>query len=138
MTVDAARGVEVVLPRRAAEREAAAAIRELRPWIERRMARARARARAVAARGDTVPYLGTMLRLVPEPGRTRVHRRGDELLVPAGAERMPALERWYRRAARTRSRRGSTGRAHGRRSYSTPHDPRAADALGELLARPAR
>src|SRR5690242_17118400 len=38
VTVDANRGVEVVLPRRAAEREAAAAILELRPWIERRVA----------------------------------------------------------------------------------------------------
>jgi predicted metal-dependent hydrolase len=99
VTVDA-RGVEVVLPRRANEREAAAAVRELRPWIERRVAEA-ARARAaVAARGDTVPYLGTALRLVSEPGRTRVHRRGSELLVPAGSGGGDALERWYRRAAR--------------------------------------
>jgi predicted metal-dependent hydrolase len=29
-----------------------------------------------------------------------VHRRGGELLAPAGAARLPALERWYRRAAR--------------------------------------
>jgi predicted metal-dependent hydrolase len=100
VSVDATRGVEVVLPRRAPAREAAAAIRELRPWIERRV-RELERARAtVAARGETVPYLGVDLRLVPEPGRTRVHRRGDALLVPSGAvERMPALERWYRRAA---------------------------------------
>ena len=27
-------------------------------------------------------------------------RRGETLLVPAGADRVPALERWYRRAAR--------------------------------------
>jgi predicted metal-dependent hydrolase len=47
-----------------------------------------------------VPYLGQSLTLVPQPGRTRVHRRDDELLIPAGAERLPALERWYRRAAR--------------------------------------
>ena len=79
-----ARGVEVVLPRRAAEREAAAAILELRPWIERRVAELdRARA-SVAARGDTVPYLGQALRLVAQRGRTRAHRRGDELLVPDG------------------------------------------------------
>jgi predicted metal-dependent hydrolase len=100
VTVDPTRGVEVVLPRRAHEREAAAAISELRPWIERRggeLARARA---AVSARGQSVPYLGVVLRTVPERGRTRVHRRGDELLVPAGTERVPALERWYRRAAR--------------------------------------
>jgi hypothetical protein len=99
VTVDAVGGVEVVLPRRAAEREAAAAIRELRPWIERRVRELdRARA-AVAARGATVPYLGEALELVAQPGRTRVHRRGDALLTPAGAEQPPALERWYRRAA---------------------------------------
>jgi predicted metal-dependent hydrolase len=66
ITVDPTRGVEVVLPRRAAEREAAAAV---------------------------------PLHLRPEAGRTRVHLRGDELLVPA-ADHRPALERWYRRAAR--------------------------------------
>jgi predicted metal-dependent hydrolase len=46
-----------------------------------------------------VPYLDHELRLVPQPGRTRAHRRGDELLVPAHDHR-EALERWYRRAAR--------------------------------------
>ncbi len=100
VTVDQARGVEVVLPRRAAERQAAAAVRELQPWIEQRvneLERARA---AVAARGDTVPYLGSSLRLVVQPGRQRAHRRGQELLVPAGAQRREALERWYRVAAR--------------------------------------
>ena len=101
VTVDPSRGVEVVLPRRAAEREATAAVQELRPWIERRFAEvARARA-AVATRGDTVPYLGRTLALLTDsPGRSRVVRRGDALLVPAGAAREPALERWYRRAAR--------------------------------------
>ena len=100
VTVDPARGIEVVLPQRAPEREAAAAIRELRPWIERRVAElARARA-AVAARGATVPYLGEALRLVGQPGRTRVHRRGDALLVPDGRAQRPAIERFYRRAAR--------------------------------------
>ncbi len=102
VTVDAMRGVEVVLPRRAPEREAAAAIRELRPWIERRVAELAGARAAVAARGNTVPYLGRTLALVTDsPGRTRVTRRGDVLLVPGGPEREPALERWYRRAART-------------------------------------
>jgi predicted metal-dependent hydrolase len=100
VTVDAAHGVEVVLPRRASEREAAAAIRELAPWIERRMAEVASARAAIAARGDTVPYLGSALRLVAQPGRTRVHRRGEELLVPAGQARTEAIERWYRRAAR--------------------------------------
>ena len=101
MTVDPARGVEVVLPRRAPEREAAAAIRELRPWIERRMAELEGVRAAVAARGDTVPYLGQTLTLQSQSGRTRVTRREDVLLVPLGDARAPALERWYRRAARS-------------------------------------
>jgi hypothetical protein len=37
--------------------------------------------------------------MVSEDGRTRVHRRGGRLLVPPGDAR-PALERFYRRAAR--------------------------------------
>ena len=100
VTVDEEASVEVVLPRAAPERAAAAAVRELAPWIERqqrRMAHARAE---VASRQGTVPYLGTDLRLVPERGRTRVHRREDVLLVPAEDHRR-ALERWYRRAARS-------------------------------------
>jgi predicted metal-dependent hydrolase len=93
-------GVEVVLPRRAAEREAAAAIRELEPWIRRRLRELARAQQQVAARGEWVPYLGEMLHVHSEPGRSRVHRRGAELWTPAGAERKPALERWYRRAAR--------------------------------------
>jgi predicted metal-dependent hydrolase len=100
VTVDAVRGVEVVLPRRAPEREAAAAIRELRPWIERRMAELAGARAAVAARGETVPYLGRTLFLRGEVERVRVARRGDVLLVPTGEARKPAIERWYRRAAR--------------------------------------
>ena len=99
VTVHPDRTVEVVLPRRAPERDAAAAVAELRPWIERRL-RALDRA-ADERRGPegTVPYLGQDLVLVPQPGRTRVHRRGDLLLVPA-ADTGAALERWYRAQAR--------------------------------------
>jgi predicted metal-dependent hydrolase len=100
VTVDPARGVEVVLPRRAAERQAAAAVRELRPWIERRVSELERVRSMIVARGDTVPYLGQSLQLIAEPGRTRVHRHGDELLIPAGDAGKPALERWYKRAAR--------------------------------------
>ena len=90
----------MVLPQRAPERAAAAAISELRPWIERRV-REVGRARAVvAARAGTVPYLGSELQVKHERGRKRVHRRGDVLLAPTGQQRIPALERWYRRAAR--------------------------------------
>jgi hypothetical protein len=100
ITVDRDRGVEVVLPRRAPEKAAAAAVDELRPWIERQRRRLALTDAAVAARGDTLPYLGETLHLRREPGRTRVHRRGDELLVPA-TDPAAAIERFYRRAART-------------------------------------
>jgi predicted metal-dependent hydrolase len=91
--------VEVVLPVKAPERAAAAAVSELRPWIERRLREARELRAQLAARSGTVPYLGRPLQLVRQPGRTRVHRAGDQLLVPGGDPR-PAIERYYRRAAR--------------------------------------
>jgi predicted metal-dependent hydrolase len=99
VNVHAHTGVEVVLPARASDRAAAAAVRELRPWIERRLEEVREVRGRIAARGGTVPYLGEPLELVEQPGRTRVHRSGERLLVPAGDYR-PALERFYRRAAR--------------------------------------
>ncbi|HEX8205808.1 MAG TPA: SprT family zinc-dependent metalloprotease [Solirubrobacteraceae bacterium] len=99
VAVDPEKGVEVVLPERAPKRAAAEAVRELRPWIERRLAETEAARAVVAARRGTVPYLGESLRLHPQPGRTRVHRRHDELFVPTGDPK-PALERWYRRMAK--------------------------------------
>ncbi len=99
VNVHAHSGVEVVLPTRAPERAAAAAIIELRPWIERRLREAREVRERIAARAGTIPYLGMPLELVPQAGRTRVHRDGQRLLVPAG-DAHPALERFYRRAAR--------------------------------------
>ncbi len=121
VTVDAATGVEVVLPRRARKREAAVAVRELRPWIERRL-RSLERARAeLGLRSGLVPYLGATLELRREPGRERVARRGETLLVPAGDHR-PALERWYRRRARAeiepRLRRACARAGHELRSLS--------------------
>ena len=99
VSVDARGEVEVVLPRRSPERAAAAAVVELRPWIERRLAEASAVRDAIAARGAAVPYLGRELQLRPQAGRSRVHRRGDVLLVPADERAPAAIERWYRRAA---------------------------------------
>jgi predicted metal-dependent hydrolase len=99
VSVEATGAVVVTLPKRAPERAAAEAVEELRGWIERRR-RTLARAHAEVAREPgTVPWLGASLRLVPQAGRTRVHRRGDELLVPA-QDAAAALERWYRRSAR--------------------------------------
>jgi len=100
VNVHAHAGVEVVLPQRASERAAAAAISELRPWIERHLGEAQRALAEIAARAGTVPYLGTTLTLIPQAGRTRVHRCGDQLLVPPGDAR-PALERFYRRTARS-------------------------------------
>jgi predicted metal-dependent hydrolase len=97
VSVDPERGVQVTLPRRAALRDAAAAVAQLRPWIDRRLADVAAAQALVAARGDAIPFLGGELRLEAEPGRTRVHRRGDVLLTPIDGG--VALERWLRRAA---------------------------------------
>jgi predicted metal-dependent hydrolase len=99
VNVHAHTGVEVVLPTRAPERAAAAAVSELRPWIERRLGEAQEVLDRIAARAGTLPYLGTSLELVPQTGRTRAHRSGERLLVPAEDART-ALERFYRRAAR--------------------------------------
>jgi predicted metal-dependent hydrolase len=92
-------GVEVVLPQRAPERAAAAAMLELAPWIERRLAEVQATRARLAQRGGTLPYLSATLRLVPEAGRRIVRRDGATLLVPA-VEPEPAIERFYRCAAR--------------------------------------
>jgi predicted metal-dependent hydrolase len=99
VNVHAHAGVEVVLPTRAPERAAAAAVRELRPWIERRLGEAHEALARIAARAGTLPFLDDSLKLVPQQGRTRVHRDGELLLVPTG-EAQPAIERFYRRAAR--------------------------------------
>ena len=100
VSVDALGDVEVILPRRSPASAAPAAVAELRPWIERRLRHADTVRMTLAARGATVPYLGTSLALRPEPARARVHRSGETLLVPADAARAPAaIERWYRRAA---------------------------------------
>jgi predicted metal-dependent hydrolase len=100
VTVDPDGGVVVVLPRRTPERHAAAAVRELTPWIERRLSEVEASRATVADRAGTVPYLGETLRLVPEAGRTRVTRRDDALKVPADpVQQRHALELWFRRRA---------------------------------------
>jgi predicted metal-dependent hydrolase len=117
--VDIERGVEVLLPARSPERAAAMAVAELRPWIERRLVEVGELRRRIAQRAGRLPYLDEELTLVPQPGRTRVHRRGGELLVPDGTEQArAALERWYRRAARAEvgerldRATASTGRAY--------------------------
>ena len=101
VVVEADGAVVVVLPQRARDREADAAVRELGPWIARRRAEAAARDVRLSRPAGTVPYLGELLELVPEAGRTRALRRGARLHVPAEADaQAAAIERWYRRAAR--------------------------------------
>jgi predicted metal-dependent hydrolase len=99
VNVRAHTSVEVVLPAHAPERAAASAVRELTPWIERRLSEGRRALAHVAERAGTVPYLGTSLTLVPQPGRSRAHSNGEKLFVPEGDHR-PAVERLYRRLAR--------------------------------------
>jgi predicted metal-dependent hydrolase len=97
--IDPQHGVEVLLPPRTPLRTAAAAVAELAPWIEDQLAEL-ARARERLAQAGTLPYLDERLLAVPESGRRRAHRRGGVLLIPAGGAGLPAIERWYRRAAR--------------------------------------
>jgi predicted metal-dependent hydrolase len=118
VTVDGDGTVIVSLPKRAPDRAATDAVRELRPWIERRR-RALVRAAAEVARPPgTAPYLGRHLEVVVVPGRRTVRRDGDRLLVPAsGADQ--ALERWYRRRAHEEvSRRLDAACTRAGRSYA--------------------
>jgi len=103
VNVHAHTGVEVVLPSRAPERAAAAAVSELRPWIERRLSDAQEVVARIAERAGTVPYLGTPLELVPEPGRTRVPRRSNVSTAEPRARR--SRRAW---TARPRSRAPAT------------------------------
>jgi predicted metal-dependent hydrolase len=97
--VDPYAGVELVLPQRATKREAQAAIKELRPWIDKRLQEADAAKQRLQPPPGTVPFLGAHLRLRHEPNRTRAHRNHDELIVPS-TDTTRALERWYRTQAR--------------------------------------
>ena len=88
VSVDPDGTVTVTLPSRAPERLAAEAVQELAPWIARRR-KALARAAEDRARpAGTVPYLGEHLTLVPQPGRTRAHRRSDRLERPPHSSRL--------------------------------------------------
>ena len=90
----------VVLPPGVGDEHAARAVIELDPWVRRRREQLAAAERELALEAGTVALLDERLRLVAEPGRSRVRREGHRLLVPAGPEGPAALERWYRREAR--------------------------------------
>ena len=128
------RGVEVVLPRRAAEREAAAAVRELGPGSSGGVPNSSTPGGGRGPRRHGA-LSGRMLTRAQRARRTRVHRRGDELLVPDGRRAAPALERWYRRAARDGDRRAARPRLRAERTaLHQADDPRPAHPLGQLLA----
>lgn len=99
VTVDATGAVEVVLPARLPARAAQDAVRELRPWIDRRRGELAAARHELTAGPSRIGYLGESLAVIAEPGRSRVSRRGSDLLVP-GQGTEAALEAWYRRRAR--------------------------------------
>lgn len=92
--------LQVVLPRGASEEDAERAVRELAPWVQRRREQMAAARRALAVDPGTVPFLDERLRIVTEPGRSRVARKEGELLVPESPEAPAAVERWFRRQAR--------------------------------------
>ena len=111
VTVDGDGEVIVTLPKKAAERRAAEAVRELRPWIDRRRSALARAAEEVAREAGTLPYLGDDAAGRPRAGpragappRRRAARaarrraRGDRALVPAprpGRDR-PAAGRRHR------------------------------------------
>jgi predicted metal-dependent hydrolase len=115
--VDPYDGIEVVIPQRATTREAQAAIIELRPWIEKRLREAEAARQRLAPPPGTVPFLGAPLRLRHDANRTRAHRTGDELHIPAHDARQ-ALERWYRTQARNEI---APRLEHATRALGRPH-----------------
>lgn len=92
--------LEVVLPAGATQADAERAVRELAPWVDRRLAQLERAREALAVEPGTVPYLGGRLKIVAESDRKRVLRRGDELIVPDDPNAGAAVERWYRRQAR--------------------------------------
>jgi predicted metal-dependent hydrolase len=110
--------VRVTLPQRAAIAEVDRALVRHRRWIAARLSEAAAVQAEVAARGNTITVWGEALELVEEPERQRVHRKGDQLLVPAG--KPDAIERWLR------------GQARLRLTASTEH---AAARVGKRVAR---
>lgn len=105
MRVVPGRGLEVVLPRGVALREAAAFVRREQHWVLAALAKQRQRADAAPALADgsALPYLGATLTLRLTTGtRSTLRRVGDDLHVRLadGIEPATALEAWYRADAR--------------------------------------
>lgn len=99
--VDADGSLLVTLPQSADEREAYEAVAQLGDWIAARRRKLREAHSLVERPPGTLPWLGELMVLVEQPGRTRAHRDGNRLMAPADERRDPAIERWYRRSARS-------------------------------------
>ena len=100
VTVDGDGAVLVTLPRRAPERAAAEAVRELAPWIARRR---RVLARAAAEVARPAGHGALPRRDADAAARARAARACTAAATCCSsprATRRPALERFYRRAAR--------------------------------------
>ncbi len=94
----------VTLPQAARASEADEAIAQLQQWIADRRAKLM-QARSILVRpAGTLPYLSELLSVTEQAGRSRAHRSGSQLLVPADQRREPAIERWYRRQAKAEVR----------------------------------
>ena len=135
VSVESDGAVHVTLPRRASAREADEAVRELRAVDRAAAPCAGPRRGRGGAHARTVPYLDTELALVAQPGRTRVHRRGDTL--PGARDRPPARRPWSAGSGAPRGprlARGSTPRSRAPAPVlHRPDDPRPAHALGVVL-----
>ena len=128
------RGAAAGAARRCAPRPRRVA--ELAPWIERQLAELRAAARAARAAPGRCPTSTSASRSSPSRGaRARTAAAASCSCRPATA-RAPAIERWYRRAARAEIARRLDARERGRRhALHAPDDPQPAHALGELRER---
>ena len=138
VAVDPDGAVEVVLPRRARERDAAAAVRELEPWIRRRLAEAAGRAPPSRPAAPRCPTSASRSRSWPSPGARAC------IAAATGCSSRPA----------TRARRSSAGSAAGpprrdrARVWSAPRRRRACGGrsvrsatsgrAGEVARRPGR
>jgi predicted metal-dependent hydrolase len=103
MRVIPGKGIEVVLPRGFALREAASFVRRERDWVLRQLDTLAIVGDSTLSDGAKVPYLGDTLVVSITPGTAnRVRRAGDKLHVTLteGTPAHAAVESWYRREAR--------------------------------------
>ncbi|MEI7889339.1 MAG: SprT family zinc-dependent metalloprotease [Actinomycetes bacterium] len=98
VTVDR-NGVTVILPEGASDRTAETAVARLGPWIRDRLSEQEAATEIVRGRGGRVPWLGELIPVMTEKGRSIARRDSARILVPEG-DSTAALESLYRRAAR--------------------------------------